>query len=289
MSGRNFRSVPPPSNLNNRSAYSRFDDVHSRADDAARASSAVRRFASRFNSEEDYFDQDDEDVGSKQQPEKKVDDLEEEVEDEEDPLDAFMADLAKSESSAAGGSKSKKTVPVSVPVKVVAKVAAASTSKVGVRHDIEEEDNEESYYRYMKENPNAGIGTLGGSDDEEDAAAAAAAGSYIEYDEDGNPLPANAKKLIDPLPMVYHSEITYPSFEKNFYAEHAEIKRLSAGEVFELRRKLGIRVSGPSPPKPVTSFAHFGFDETLMKAIRKLEYTQPTPIQTQVRLIDLFY
>jgi ATP-dependent RNA helicase DDX42 len=35
------------------------------------------------------------------------------------------------------------------------------------------------------------------------------------------------------------------------------------------------------PSKPVTSFAHFGFDEQLMKAIRKLEYVQPTPIQAQ--------
>ena len=31
----------------------------------------------------------------------------------------------------------------------------------------------------------------------------------------------------------------------------------------------------------VTSFAHFGFDESLLKAIRKMEYTQPTPIQSQ--------
>ena len=34
--------------------------------------------------------------------------------------------------------------------------------------------------------------------------------------------------------------------------------------------------------KPVCSFAHFGFDEYLMTAIRRVEYTQPTPIQAQV-------
>ena len=34
--------------------------------------------------------------------------------------------------------------------------------------------------------------------------------------------------------------------------------------------------------RPSISFAHFGFDEQLMGAIRKLEYTQPTPIQCQV-------
>ena len=40
-------------------------------------------------------------------------------------------------------------------------------------------------------------------------------------------------------------------------------------------------MTGACPPKPVSSFAHFGFEETLMKAIRKSEYTQPTPIQAQ--------
>ena len=36
------------------------------------------------------------------------------------------------------------------------------------------------------------------------------------------------------------------------------------------------------PVKPVSSFAHFQFDEALMKAIRKAGYTQPTAIQAQV-------
>lgn len=40
-------------------------------------------------------------------------------------------------------------------------------------------------------------------------------------------------------------------------------------------------MTGAVPPNPVTSFGHFGFDESLIKAIRKSEYTQPTPIQAQ--------
>lgn len=44
---------------------------------------------------------------------------------------------------------------------------------------------------------------------------------------------------------------------------------------------MGIKVTGPQAPSPVVSFAHFGFDEPLMKSIRKSEYTQPTPIQSQ--------
>ena len=45
----------------------------------------------------------------------------------------------------------------------------------GVRDDIEEEDVEEAYYRYMEENPMAGV--IQDDDDE-----------FLEYDADGNPI-----------------------------------------------------------------------------------------------------
>jgi ATP-dependent RNA helicase DDX42 len=41
------------------------------------------------------------------------------------------------------------------------------------------------------------------------------------------------------------------------------------------------RASGASPPKPVSSFGHFGFDDLLIKSIRRSEFAQPTPIQAQ--------
>ena len=46
-----------------------------------------------------------------------------------------------------------------------------------------------------------------------------------------------------------------------------------------MQHKLGVHVSGAVPPRPVTSFGHFGFDDTLLKAIRRSDFTQPTPIQ----------
>ena len=81
------------------------------------------------------------------------------------------------------------------------------------------------------------------------------------------------------MPPIDHSTIEYDSFEKNFYQEHDDIKALTNSEAEELRQILGIKVSGFAAPKPVSSFAHFNFDEQLMKAIRKSEFTQPTPIQ----------
>ncbi|XP_055600359.1 ATP-dependent RNA helicase DDX42 [Uranotaenia lowii] len=172
--------------------------------------------------------------------------------DDDDPLDAFMAGIE------AQVEREKKKIP-----------QPNVDPKKGVRGDIDDEDDEESYYRYMEENPHAGLQDADGSDAE------------LEYDEDGNPIPPPKRREIDPLPPIDHSEIDYEKFEKNFYEPHEDIKSLTATQVSELRHKLGVKVSGFMPTIPVTSFAHFGFDEQLMKAIRKSEYTQPTPIQSQ--------
>ncbi len=57
---------------------------------------------------------------------------------------------------------------------------------------------------------------------------------------------------------------------------------MTTEQVNDLRKTLGITVSGYNAPRPVCSFAHFNFDEQLMKVIRKSGFTQPTPIQAQV-------
>nr|XP_014430399.1 ATP-dependent RNA helicase DDX42 [Pelodiscus sinensis] len=171
---------------------------------------------------------------------------------EDDPLEAFMAEV---EDQAARDMK-----------RLEEKDKERKNLK-GIRDDIEEEDDQEAYFRYMAENPTAGVVP----EEEED---------NLEYDSDGNPI-APSKKIIDPLPPIDHSEIEYPPFEKNFYDEHEEISSLTPQQIVELRHKLNLRVSGAAPPRPASSFAHFGFDEQLMHQIRKSEYTQPTPIQCQ--------
>ncbi|XP_026205733.1 ATP-dependent RNA helicase DDX42 isoform X1 [Anabas testudineus] len=170
---------------------------------------------------------------------------------EDDPLDAFMAEVENQAAKDMKKLEEKEKKP-----------------DKGIRDDIEEEDEQEAYFRYMAENPTAGLTQ---EEEEED----------IEYDSDGNPIASTTKKIIMPLPPIDHSEIDYPPFEKNFYNEHEELSSLTGTQVMELRHKLNLRVSGAAPPKPCTSFAHFGFDEQLMHQIRKSEYTQPTPIQCQ--------
>lgn len=215
----------------------------------------------RVRSEEEYFEDDEEDEaepsnsggyqpapGSPGVKGKGKDGSD--TDDSEDALDAFMAGLENDIEAEKEETEEKK----------------AKQDK-GVRDDIEKEDEMEEYLRYMEENPNAGLI----ADEEDD----------VEYDSDGNPIPAEKSKIIDPLPPIDHTDIDYDPFVRNFYVEHEEIKALTAGQVDDLRRTLGIRVSGLDPPKPVSSFAHFGFDENLLGSVRKSEYSQPTPIQAQ--------
>ncbi|RUS76863.1 hypothetical protein EGW08_015373 [Elysia chlorotica] len=207
----------------------------------------------RIMTEEEYFNDDDEDdtSGTKGPYQAAPGSPGAASDDSDDPLDAFMQGIEKE--------------IVSDTKQRISSVEEKLKEK-GTRDDIDKEDVQEEYFRYMEENPNAGL-----INDEEEV---------VDYDSDGNPI-IERKKIIDPLPAVDHSEIDYKKFERNFYSPHEEIDALSEQQVDELRRKLGIKVSGLAPPRPVSSFAHFGFDEALINAVRKSEYTQPTPIQAQ--------
>lgn len=106
----------------------------------------------------------------------------------------------------------------------------------------------------------------------------------LEYDEDGNPIAPSRKRTIDPLPPIDHSQNIYQPFEKNFYVMHEEIAKMNKIQKDELRHKLGIKVMGAAAPAPVCSFAHFGFDDQLMKAIRKSEYVSVSDFSIFERL-----
>ena len=290
---KNYGGVPPPANFHgpsssasnhhgvNKQGYSTMNSISAGMINYTDDSEFKVRKA---RTEDDYFNEDDETdyrVGSRPKPKiiedeplpylpapgspgppetKKAKEDEPDSDSEEDPLDAFMANLEKD--------AKKQGVKAVDTAASTASSSAAKESK-GFRQDIEDADDEESYYKWLEENPDAGRGHL--DEDELD----------IEYDEDGNPIVPNKPKHIDPLSSLDHTQIDYKPFEKCFYTEHPDISGLSPIQVIDLQHKLGVRVSGASPPKPVSSFAHFGFDEPLMKAIRKSEFAQPTPIQSQ--------
>jgi len=253
----NYSSVPPPTALTgsrqsgNRPAKASYTPVETIAQHVMPSQYGSKKRA-HLSEEEGYFDDDDttenlEYIPAVGSPSAKK--QQEPSDDEEDPLDAFMADLEKTET------KSK----IQQPVAVTESHPVQNQQTKGVRADIDDMDDEESYYKYMEENPMAGVLDENSGDE-------------LEYDEDGNPIPPTKKRYIDPLPPIDHSEIEYMPFEKNFYVIHDEIAALNKTSKDELRHKLGIKVTGPAVPSPVCSFAHFNFDESLMKAIKKSEY-----------------
>ncbi|KAG9509702.1 ATP-dependent RNA helicase DDX42, partial [Fragariocoptes setiger] len=215
--------------------------------------------------DDEYFERDDDDeTGHHERP--AVEPPETTDSGDEDPLDAFMRQNDQKLES-----ERPKGVTTNDDGQRFSKEVSSSR---GVRVDIDEvEDLEESYYKFVAENPIADKPTNSNED----------LLDSIEYDEDGNPLSSSSRtnKIIDPLPDIDHSLIQYEPFERYFYKEHNDIRMLNDDQVQGLREKLEIRVTGNAPPKPVCSFAHFNFDDVLMKLIRKSEYTQPTAIQAQ--------
>lgn len=255
----------------------------------------IRKRVHLGDDDDDYFDNDDDNVGSskphltddeestdlQQEPDSskpEEDKAEADDEDEEDPLDAFMKDIEQDVKKTAAVQQSTGSVE-SAEVTTSASTSAKPTPKdlKGVRSDIDQEDIEESYYKYVEENPNAAKASGDGEEDDQ-----------IEYDQDGNPI--DRKKYIDPLSAIDHSAIKYEPFDKDFYDEHPDISQLSRDEVDALRKTLEIKVSGAGPiPRPVCSFGHLSktLDEPLMDLIRKCEFTQPTSIQAQAIPIAL--
>jgi ATP-dependent RNA helicase DDX42 len=97
------------------------------------------------------------------------------------------------------------------------------------------------------------------------------------FDEDSH----GPKRNIDSISNIDHSKVTYAPFKHDFYKEHPSISGLSSGEIADLRRELGISVTGSNIPRCVCSFAQLSLPDSVLSVLRFLEYTTPTPIQSQ--------
>ena len=166
-----------------------------------------------------------------------------------DPLDAFMADLDATEKQAAAEPDPLDAFMADID----ATVRESETKARPRRDDLEDEDDQDTFFEEMAK---------GG---------AGPAGAEVAEDEG----------LDVPIPPLDHSEVAYEPLGKDFYSVHADIAKLSPAEVRQLREKLGIRATGADVPRPVASFAHLGFDDALMAAIRSANYTSPTAVQAQ--------
>ncbi|DBB13027.1 TPA: hypothetical protein ACH3X3_005761 [Trebouxia sp. C0006] len=183
--------------------------------------------------------------------------------EEDDPLDAFMAELRDVEKQSEAPAPDKKC-------------------KADVALD-EEADNVADFMEARRRDGGtaAMVKTVNdadyASDDEVYALANAVDAADPQYEEERSA----DKKSVDPLPPVDHSIIEYDDFGKDFYEESPELAAMTPAEVNTTRQQMGMRVFGFDAPKPVQTFAQCGFDAPMMAAIKKAGYEKPTAIQAQ--------
>ena len=65
-----------------------------------------------------------------------------------------------------------------------------------------------------------------------------------------------------------------PPFEKNFYFEHTVVQAMSEIDVMIYQRRRDV-------PKSVRVFAEANFPEHFLRVIERVDFVEPTPIQSQ--------
>ncbi|OAF65564.1 hypothetical protein A3Q56_06692, partial [Intoshia linei] len=191
--------------------------------------------------EDNYFDEES-DNNLEEEDNNDIENVENENIDDIDPLDAFMNELNKNNSSLNVQSDNK-----------------------GIRDDIEQFDNTENY------DANA-ISSKSRTDIKSEGS--------IDYDHQGNPFILN-RKTIEPLKKIEHELQEYEPFNKKFYQVHPDLQSLKTFDILKLRKDINVHVNGKPMIAPVSSFAYFGFDSEIISIIRKNNFTKPTDIQSQ--------
>mmetsp|Transcript_12665 Transcript_12665/g.18951 ORF Transcript_12665/g.18951 Transcript_12665/m.18951 type:complete len:698 (-) Transcript_12665:73-2166(-) len=218
----------------------RFEDVNSLKDSYLKNA----RERARKNTG-DYFDDSEDEISTKQNAYSTVN-------EEEDPLDAFMAGISqtvKEEEAAAGKEKTKPSFLDEDPLNDT----AYKDDKMKIPDILD------------------------------------SPGSGADYDMDGFPtgrVPED-KKVIEGLPPVDHAKIEYEPFRKNFYTPAEDIKKMYPSQIMQLREDLQISVEGRDVPVPIESFKQAGFSDNLLLEIIKQGFEAPTPIQSQALPVAL--
>jgi hypothetical protein len=209
----------------------------------------------------------------------------EEEEEEEDPLDAFMAEIKEVEKTQQAQQTQQQQQPT----------GGVDGGDAGLDEEYDVADYLESAKRMRVTDAAAAVAVAaagapagGGDSDEEVYAAARAADTAAGYkdssDEDAATVggtQASLKRHIEPLTAIDHNSIEYANFAKDFYQETPEVAAMSSDAVSDLRRSMGVKVSGLDPPKPVVSFSQLRFDAPLAAAVVRAGYEKPTAVQAQ--------
>ncbi|XP_050299462.1 probable ATP-dependent RNA helicase DDX46 [Anthonomus grandis grandis] len=207
------------------------------------------------NSDEEKGENTAADKGPKEetQPEKE-EKSEEMVEDEIDPLDAFMQEVQDE-------------------VRKINKI----TVKKGDKNDLHKKGSMVIVTGVAKKKSDSNKGEL--IEQNQDG---------LEYssEEEAEDLKDTALSIANKqrkdLAKIDHNNITYLTFRKCFYVEVPEIAKMTNEEVEAYKEELeGIRVKGKGCPKPIKTWAQCGVSTKEMNVLKKMGFDKPTPIQAQ--------
>lgn len=81
---------------------------------------------------------------------------------------------------------------------------------------------------------------------------------------------------------ITKEDITYAPYTKSFYIEVPELAKMTTAEVDAYREELeGIKVKGKGCPKPIKTWAQCGVSGKVLDVLKKYNYEKPSPIQCQ--------
>mmetsp|Transcript_17260 Transcript_17260/g.24739 ORF Transcript_17260/g.24739 Transcript_17260/m.24739 type:complete len:250 (-) Transcript_17260:1214-1963(-) len=215
-----------------------------------------------------FGDDSDEETGRIKRPEDDADDDDERPSskraklgpgegDEEDDLDAYMAQINQQ-----------------------AKENASKRRVEPTPFEKEEDDDPVTSYMAFREEKAVEFATTGKDVEAEDSGASESNATDSGAEEEGG---APKKKSIASVEALDHAGIDYAAFRKEFYQAHPDIAALSPQEVHELRKELGVKVSGSGTiPAPGRTFAELNsLGRELLDAVKRHGYEIPSEIQSQ--------
>jgi ATP-dependent RNA helicase DDX42 len=176
------------------------------------------------------------------------------VDDEVDPLDAFMSEVSQ-------------------------EVKANKPSVAAKGEEFEEEDIMDGY----EHTDGAGPGG-GGDNSDEEVYAAEKRADRVTKEKEAKGGDDDVAQPTGVLAKVDHSQIEYMPFRRDFYKEHPEVAAQTDAAVAAYKKELDISVTwltGGSVPRPVQTFKQAGFPVAVMKAIEKAGYEKPSAVQAQ--------
>ncbi len=180
--------------------------------------------------------------------------------DEEDPLDAYMAGIQqevkklKGDGGVVKGAGKKNGEKKKGGVVIMTGFAKKKSEDTSLRRGEIVEQNQDGL-EYSSE------------------------GEQESLDDAMNKLANKGKKEIM---KIDHNKIVYQDFTKDFYREVPELTRMTAAEVEGYREELeGIKVKGKNVPKPIRTWPQCGVSYKILEILKRNEYEKPTPIQAQ--------